>query len=93
MARIGNWLVGTAALAGAAVALRRAGRQPHGMAPAGRLSGAAPNLPEEDRSEGGGTVHLMMEDGSVVEAAGDIDPDGRLRYLADNLLSPPEAQP
>jgi hypothetical protein len=32
----------------------------------------------------------MMEDGSVVEASGDVDPDGRLRYLADNLLGSPD---
>jgi hypothetical protein len=28
-----------------------------------------------------------MEDGSVVEASEDVDPDGRLRYLADELLA------
>jgi hypothetical protein len=35
-----------------------------------------------------GAVHLMMEDGSVVDASEATDPDGRLRYLADNLLGP-----
>jgi hypothetical protein len=30
----------------------------------------------------------MMADGSVVEASEDLDPDGRFKYLADNLLAP-----
>jgi hypothetical protein len=39
-----------------------------------------------------GAIHLMMSDGSVVEASEDLDPDGRLRYLADNLLGPGDSK-
>jgi hypothetical protein len=80
-------LIVGAAMAGAAAAMRANKRA---SVPSNPSAAPAPRSGEgrTDRAEGG--VHLMMEDGSVVEASGEVDPDGRLRYLADNLLGSPD---
>jgi hypothetical protein len=86
-------VVGAAALLGAATVARRLGRPRTGRevhpepAPA-----EGPADPDIDLHGGEGAVHLMLEDGTIVDASDELDPDGRFRYLADNLLSDPDGR-
>ena len=82
-----------AGVAGAAAVARRLGR--HSVHRKLTSSDHQPTqeqgpAPEIELQGGEGAVHLMLEDGSVVEADGDLDPDGRFRYLADHLFGDPD---
>lgn len=102
--RVPRWVIGASFLAGfAAVRSRnrsglrrpvepdesasRARKSPAGEKPVGEQP-----LEIEIPEGADGAIHLMMSDGSVVEASEELDPDGRLRYLADNLLGPGHTQ-